>query len=292
MIKIDKDNTDTPDILNSAMTKQWTEKALHEKKEHRARDHIYGHNTVQNILKKVYNNKCGYCESRLEVSSSLEIDHYRPKNGVSENSEHPGYYWLTYEWTNLISSCNICNRKKGTQFPIEDESKRVMEPQEMAQWKPDSPSFLSEKPLILNPEIDQPDNHLEVNVHGEICKKNESIYAETTIKVCNLNRDELIKKRKAIIDDLRERLYEETVLITHDMDSGQLTKDIFHDKIRKRFEPKFLSLRAKMNPKEEYFLLRKCISKQFESFFINTLPDGPHKKILNQAFKLYHNMLI
>src|SRR3990172_6324936 len=194
MIKIDKDNIDTPNILNSVTTKQWIEKALQEKEGHKARDHIYGHETVLKILKTIYNNKCGYCESRLGISSLLEIDHYRPKNSVSKNSQHPGYYWLSYEWTNLISSCKICNSKKGTQFPIEDESKRVMTHQkDMAQWKPDSSSFLSEKPLLLNPEIDQPDNHLEVNVNGEICKKNESIYAETTIKVCNLNRDELIK---------------------------------------------------------------------------------------------------
>jgi hypothetical protein len=30
--------------------------------------------------------------------------------------EHPGYYWLAYEWTNLLPSCYDCNsfRRHGT----------------------------------------------------------------------------------------------------------------------------------------------------------------------------------
>ncbi|MGB0932388.1 MAG: hypothetical protein ACPGVB_16520, partial [Chitinophagales bacterium] len=71
---------------------------------------------VRETLKTIYHNKCAYCES---IEAKPEIEHYRPKKGV-KGIIHDGYYWLCYEWTNLIPSCRYCNTEggKGDYYPI------------------------------------------------------------------------------------------------------------------------------------------------------------------------------
>jgi hypothetical protein len=64
----------------------------------------------------MYNKKCAYCEERIKTY----IEHYRPKGSV-QGSRHGGYYWLCYEWSNLLPACHECNKfggGKGTQFPV------------------------------------------------------------------------------------------------------------------------------------------------------------------------------
>lgn len=88
---------------------------------------IYGHQTVKKLLKKeIQKNKCCYCEK--EILSSYEVEHYRPcaayqqdYNGITFK---PGYYWLSYTWSNLFYSCPSCNKSKGAYFPLEDSANR------------------------------------------------------------------------------------------------------------------------------------------------------------------------
>lgn len=47
-------------------------------------------------LRQLTHGKCAYCESRLEVDSFLEIDHYVAKTIDPE---------LVFEWTNLFPTC-------------------------------------------------------------------------------------------------------------------------------------------------------------------------------------------
>ena len=90
---------------------------------------------VEDQLALSYHNKCAYCE-RLEKA---DIEHYRPKKKVAEDNTHNGYYWLCYEWTNLLPSCVKCNREgaKHSKFPI--LGTRVY-----------TPSFLSNSQLNLS----------------------------------------------------------------------------------------------------------------------------------------------
>jgi uncharacterized protein (TIGR02646 family) len=50
--------------------------------------------------------KCVYCESALEVTSYLEIDHYVAKTASR---------YMAFEWTNLLPGCRLCNDAKGEQ---------------------------------------------------------------------------------------------------------------------------------------------------------------------------------
>ena len=66
--------------------------------------------TVVKALLRLYNYKCSYCERYIHTAK--EVEHYRP---ISK------YFWLSYEWTNLLISCHECNKAsggKGFQFPI------------------------------------------------------------------------------------------------------------------------------------------------------------------------------
>ncbi|WP_210458766.1 hypothetical protein [Vibrio crassostreae] len=52
--------------------------------------------------------KCWYCESR-ESRSNMPVDHFRPKGGVTGCKDHPGYWWLAFDWRNYRYSCTYCN---------------------------------------------------------------------------------------------------------------------------------------------------------------------------------------
>ena len=70
--------------------------------------------------------KCAYCEDRIVSTQPGDIEHYRPKGCVTNEDgsrvmvdanggkkvPHPGYYWLAYEWTNLLYACIGLQPKK------------------------------------------------------------------------------------------------------------------------------------------------------------------------------------
>ncbi|MFA6444195.1 MAG: hypothetical protein WCV99_17845 [Sterolibacterium sp.] len=96
--------------------------------------------------------KCWYVECK-NPGTDDDIDHFRPKLGVKEDSTHPGYYWLAFDWTNLRLSCHRANRPrvnpegggtggKGGHFPLVDPAARASTP---AQGKG------QEVPALLDP---------------------------------------------------------------------------------------------------------------------------------------------
>jgi hypothetical protein len=74
------------------------------------------------FLKKLFSGKCAYCETFIEQNHPGAVEHFRPKGAVSDEDfnvvrigsganqiNHPGYYWLAYEWLNLLPACYDCN---------------------------------------------------------------------------------------------------------------------------------------------------------------------------------------
>ncbi len=217
------------------------------------------------------------------------VDHYRPKKRVKGEDGHPGYYWLTYEWSNLISSCGVCNNKKSHLFPVADEKRRICQPQvDRAQWRADSESFRTENPLILHPEIDAPEEHLTVDIHGVMRKKNGSRRAETTIEACGLNRDGLVWVRNRMITEVRKRLWDTAFSIRQEVQDKKIrNKEDFLKAMRERFRADFNFLLLKKDPKEEYSFVANCMLKGFRSFFAEILPDEATRDILHGAFALF-----
>src|SRR4051812_33987010 len=67
---------------------------------------IYGAEEVKTALRIAQHDKCCFCESKVPHISPGDIEHFRPKAAVRQRPDgpllRPGYYWLTYEWTNLF----------------------------------------------------------------------------------------------------------------------------------------------------------------------------------------------
>jgi uncharacterized protein (TIGR02646 family) len=91
---------------------------------------IYGHPEVKDSLVEIQDGKCCFCESKIRHISPGDVEHFRPKAGWVQDSEsmnRPGYYWLAYDWDNLLLSCQVCNqRNKKNYFPLTANSTRAL----------------------------------------------------------------------------------------------------------------------------------------------------------------------
>lgn len=122
---------------------------------------IYGHETVKTALKAMQHQKCAFCEGKFAAFCYGDVEHYRPKAYSQQRRRgptiRPGYYWLAYEWTNLLVSCEPCNRKrKGNVFPLRNPAQRARTPAEVA----------TEEPLIIDPSgPTDPQDHIRFNAN-------------------------------------------------------------------------------------------------------------------------------
>jgi hypothetical protein len=153
----------------------------------------------------VFENKCAYCEGRVEPQSFVHGEHWRPKGEVVVRSggrdvkveragrEHPGYWWLAYEWTNLLPACSQCNTGKGknSQFPVANT--HVFDPAEVADLED---LDRKEGPLLLHPmRGEDPRLHLRFNDLGQIKARDDSPLGQHSIEVFDLRREALIDHR-------------------------------------------------------------------------------------------------
>jgi hypothetical protein len=84
------------------------------------------------LLAHIFDGKCAYCEKKITGGFFGDAEHYRPKGKVTvkergqvqtvmhDGKPHPGYYWLAYDWRNLVPACELCNSSDGkmNQFPV------------------------------------------------------------------------------------------------------------------------------------------------------------------------------
>lgn len=146
---------------------------------------VFNGSGVKSQLLKDQNKKCAYCEVNM-VGDYGAVEHYRPKTGWKESYNDalhtPGYYWLAYEWTNLLCSCDKCNSgaRKGNLFPLRDPATRDIPNQNVDQ----------EVPLIINPTLEEPGQFLRFNQYVAVPANidgNESDKGRKTIDVFDLN---------------------------------------------------------------------------------------------------------
>ena len=169
---------------------------------------LYSAPSVKDALNTLYNRKCAFCDN-LPIGSPAQVEHYRPKDGVN-GIIHSGYYWLAYEWSNLLLACGNCNSKKSNNFPIRNTSNRVTQPDVDALGIDENANFILNNPLslegaiLLNPEIDNPEIHLVFLPSGEIDHLTTRGYESK--RHYNLNRDELfVNGRKKKKDDIEAK---------------------------------------------------------------------------------------
>ena len=103
-------------------------------------------NELRDTLWKQQHMKCCYCELRRDRRREMDVDHFRPKAKVEEDKTHMGYWWLAYEWQNLLYSCKYCNQEhKKNFFPLLENGIRARLPED---------ELTLERPALLNPYVD------------------------------------------------------------------------------------------------------------------------------------------
>lgn len=304
MIHIDRPNA--PDVLVDADSigvkereawEDYYDQGIHQNPPaNKPKFNAYRHDSVKDELLDMFNGKCGYCESRINVVTWGDIEHYRPKGQIIQDNggkKKPGYWWLASDWENLLLACNRCNSTnqqqlfgsssnvsigKGNLFPLTINDDR-------AQWSNDPFDWLgkdvNEKPLLLDPCRDNPEASLE-------CRNDEmapdrgvlvgrDARGKRTIHILGLNRKPLVDDRKKKLVSL-SMLMEDISQLEDDIDevSEELDDAInANDAARKtrkeqqlqrkmaRLTVKRKSLEETADDQEEYLLMTRQLVREF-----------------------------
>jgi hypothetical protein len=151
---------------------------------------LLAHPELRDALGKLFDNKCSYCESIMTWSIPENVSRYRP---ISKSIELDGtifpdhYWWLMFDWDNLIPLCTECTRACGTRFPILGLR---------AHKGAVGDELFEEQPLLLNPSYDRPEEHLVFTADGQVVSSTRP--GQVTIEVFNLNRPNLVENRRKV----------------------------------------------------------------------------------------------
>lgn len=183
----------------------------------------YSDDEVKEKLEELFAGKCAYCESRFRHVSPEDVEHWRPKGAVvlEDGSERkPAYFWLGATWTNLLSSCPDCNRRRrqeDVRDPVNEQSgKKDYFPvdEEADRWTHfDQPDRNGEVALLLDPCSDSPEEFLTVDDDAVVHEKHpadtlENRRAQQSIDIYGLNRSALVDERKKHFDRVQALLHD------------------------------------------------------------------------------------
>ena len=271
MIHVDRDRVPRPAIFDTPRVKTAyrgakeffkAEPSKRAQKRFAFKTDIYNAGEVKDALAKLFHGKCAFCESKI-VAAPLDSEHYRPKANCLglDGTHYPDlYWWLAYEWTNLYIICQNCNMRKGSRFPVEDETKRVKAPGD---------DLNDEKPLLLDPCIDHPEQHLVFREDGAVASETER--GRITIEVFALNREDLLAARK---DEYR-RLQTELGALKTILQSGKTI-------------PEYLRMEELTHRGRPYAGMRN----QFVAQWMNGLPPPLRKQLEEPRSKEAVNQLV
>jgi hypothetical protein len=217
----------------------------------------------------IFHKKCAYCESRFSRFKG-DAEHYRPKSSVkckgidgkfvyptctipdpmtggSKTIKHPGYFWLAYDWRNLIPACTFCNsgRGKNDRFEIKERFAVLQKlsiaeldalpadskPRESRRWPGffyPSPQALDliEAPLLLNPlnptESRDPRKYLRFGVRGLVTAVDGLEPGSISMDMLQLEEDDLREERQKA-QEYFQRDYFEIISRTNINDWPQAT---------------------------------------------------------------------
>jgi uncharacterized protein (TIGR02646 family) len=248
---------------------------LNQGKNHDFDRKIYGATDVKTQLEQVFNHKCAYCECDIRLGAHYDVEHFRPKID---------YYWLGYEWTNLLLACHKCNRdSKNTQFPLVDTRNRFLRPPLNAENRLEKADchierLENEGRLLLHPVLDNPKLHLKFLKEGRV--EGLTLQGTTSIEVYGLNRDELVKYRKKMIHKIRK-------FIVYPLN---FRNDVSPNEVKCRLEEVILTeiLDRMDNPQETFIGFTTAIWENFEEFIIENTDKAlimPYQPMMKQVVK-------
>lgn len=163
---------------------------------------IYQNSDVKTKLNESHYYKCCYCETKFKYPRDLDVEHFRPKKHAQQSEGSAEillvYFWLAYDWDNLLLSCAECNRGyKKNLFPLENEADRAL---------PETRNIDNEIPILINPASvteDDPRNHIRfVNETPE----GKTQRGKKIIDCLGLRRDILLEDRLEHLKEIRKHL--------------------------------------------------------------------------------------
>lgn len=257
-------------------------------------------------LNRWYHYKCAYCERIYK----LDVEHYRPKKEVRDENNtiiqvttaagvlknHPGYYWLCYEWSNLLPSCISCNREggKNSKFPTihHYEFQPPFNPPPTLDYAAcliNTNPLSTEQPYLLNPEVDNnylafftfviDPNRKGIRIEGLDANRR----GEITADICKLNRDEVKYDRvQKVIYPIRKTMLSYIKMLSSGRKSIAEFKISVDDLIQKLYDDS-------NDERLDHTLLRKFIVTNQANFKNIVIPfiSKSAKKILLEAFINY-----
>jgi uncharacterized protein (TIGR02646 family) len=161
------------------------------------------------FLLDLFHGKCAYCETVISSNQPGDVEHYRPKGRIRDKDgqvvkvrfgnkevEHPGYWWLAYDWRNLLPSCADCNRRRWHETESVAAGKAdyfvVRGPRAIGP----SDDLTQERALLLDPTKPDFDSkqHFEFNENGTIKPTTEEGSYSCELLGLNL-REKLVAQR-------------------------------------------------------------------------------------------------
>jgi uncharacterized protein (TIGR02646 family) len=284
MIYVDRNSVTKPDILVSRGAKEtanaitFFSNPLNSKNTFEFK--VYADPQVKDALIQLFRSKCAYCESTFRHVYSGDIEHFRPKGEIEEADPdtRPGYYWLAADWDNLLLSCRNCNQKlkhliygtidkktmgKMNQFPLSNRNKYTRTHNSHNGINDEEPYR-----LLLNPCIDNPEDHLEYGLEGTIRAKRQndgtiSLKGSSSIDVYVLQRMPLVQAREKVAIDIQaqiQRVKEATLNYNDYLLAGESSKKIYFEKILRR---ELMRLRRFLSPDEPYIGMARQLIGEF-----------------------------
>jgi hypothetical protein len=259
----------------------------------------YKEMAVCRALDDLFFEKCAYCESSYRAVDSRDVEHYRPKGGITESPQHHGYWWLAAVWHNLLPSCPPCNQARyHTVFDPgmtleEFERARRQKPNRLSgkansfpvkgdNWvTSETGDITAEDPLLINPCERDPANHLEfvfdwkskpqtyiweadaINALVRPKLKNgvEDAYGKASIAIYGLNRAGLVRERASYLR-LLQLLCKPIVDLADELMHPPSAADL--TQIRDRHNRYKADLTKLCRPNEPYAGMTRAFVLQFE----------------------------
>lgn len=165
--------------------------------EYKFKSSVYANKIWKKQLLRDQSNKCCFCESKIKHVDADDVEHFRPKGeskqSISDIENKPGYYWLAYDWDNLLIACPRCNRReKSSLFPL-------LNPDERAYCS--NKNIDAERPVYINPCKEEPQNFITFHEEYLVGIDDEG-RGQRTLEELNLNNESLRVIRKRHLDSV------------------------------------------------------------------------------------------
>jgi hypothetical protein len=208
--------------------------------------------------------KCWYVECK-NPGTDDDIDHFRPKLGVKEAPDHPGYYWLAFDWRNMRLSCHLANRPrvnpetdvtggKAEHFPLVDPATRAQGPAD---------DLAREVPALLDPTNPADPVLLSFKPNGEVDLSPEykgypvaEAKFEASRIYLHLNWPKFRDARVIIYNKIERIVDRGEREAPRDFSGVHAAGEVFKDAIR--------DLRIAMSPREEYSAAARVYVESFK----------------------------